>query len=610
MKHFCNPINLEYRYQFIQKDGEYILNREAADPSMVLFRGKYYLFPSMSKAFWVSDDMVTWESRPLVGLPVYDYAPDVRQAGEYLYFCASRRDEVCDFYRTKDPESGEFEKIPGTFDFWDPNLFVDDDGRFYFYWGCSSLTPMYGVELDPLTMKKKSDVKELIFEHRKENGYERIGEDHNCKKERNQQFEQKLKAGLAQMTGMELSQLSGDILEHLHLLPEQEAAKLRALILDDAPNVKGAWMTKYKGKYYLQYAGAGTEYNIYGDGVYISDDPLGPFTLARNNPYSYHPGGFCPGAGHGSTMEDRNGNWWHASTMRISVNHNFERRVGIWPCGFDKDGELFCNQRYGDWPTAVYSEKDPWEEPEWMLLSYQKPVWASSGQKSAQQAVDENVQTWWSAGEKDDNPTLLLDLAGHKTVYGIQLNFADEKKVVSLADKKIPELVNGRYIDDQMEPVRWLLESSMDKENWKIVDDRRESTRSLSNDFIQVEEGIDTRYLRLSHITVPYGRRVCISGFRVFGRAEGSLPQPLSEIHAERINGTDMKVCWNGNAVGYEVLWGHTPEKLYHSYQVLGKQELVIKALVAGETDYYVRVDSFNECGIIHGQTVHVRNCQ
>lgn len=43
--------------------------------------------------------------------------------------------------------------------------------------------------------------------------------------------------------------------------------------------------------------------------------------------------------------------------MRISVNHDFERRIGIWPAGFDKDGELFCNQRYGDWPQAVTGEK-------------------------------------------------------------------------------------------------------------------------------------------------------------------------------------------------------------------------------------------------------------
>ena len=50
------------------------------------------------------------------------------------------------------------------------------------------------------------------------------------------------------------------------------------------------------------------------------------------------------GAGHGSTIADKYGNYWHASTMRISVNHDFERRVGLFPAGFDADGVLYCNQ--------------------------------------------------------------------------------------------------------------------------------------------------------------------------------------------------------------------------------------------------------------------------
>ena len=70
-------------------------------------------------------DLVNWKWYPLEGLPVYDYAPDVRVVGEWLYFCASRRGEVCDFDRTTDPEGGSFERIPGTVDCWAPNLFAD-----------------------------------------------------------------------------------------------------------------------------------------------------------------------------------------------------------------------------------------------------------------------------------------------------------------------------------------------------------------------------------------------------------------------------------------------------------------------------------------------------
>ena len=50
-------MNLEYRYQFLKRpeyggDNDlYNVNREAADPSLVLFKNMYYLFPSMTAGF-------------------------------------------------------------------------------------------------------------------------------------------------------------------------------------------------------------------------------------------------------------------------------------------------------------------------------------------------------------------------------------------------------------------------------------------------------------------------------------------------------------------------------------------------------------------------------
>jgi xylan 1,4-beta-xylosidase len=45
MKYICNPINMEYNYQFIEEDGKMHVCREAADPSLIRFKGKYYLLP-------------------------------------------------------------------------------------------------------------------------------------------------------------------------------------------------------------------------------------------------------------------------------------------------------------------------------------------------------------------------------------------------------------------------------------------------------------------------------------------------------------------------------------------------------------------------------------
>ena len=183
MKYFCNPVNINYRYQFNQdprKGGMLQICREAADPSMILFKGRYYIFASMTLGVWVSDDLASWENRRLPdALPLYDYAPDVRVIGEYVYFCASNREHNCDRWRTKDILNGPYEKIEGSFPYWDPNLFCDDDGRVYFYWGCSNVTPIRGVELDPETMLPKGEAVDLIDGHPAEIGYERVGEDNS-----------------------------------------------------------------------------------------------------------------------------------------------------------------------------------------------------------------------------------------------------------------------------------------------------------------------------------------------------------------------------------------------------------------------------------------------
>ena len=621
-KYFCNPINFTYQYQFNQKEGGFSLNREAADPSMILFRGKYYLFPSMTRGFLVSEDMASWKLRPLTGVPLYDYAPDVRAIGDWMYFCASRQGEICDFYRTKDPESGVFEKLPGTFDFWDPNLFLDDDGRLYFYWGCSNMTPIWGVELNPETMERIGEPVALIHSHKTEYGYERTGEEHHYDSS-SSPIAQILRERIAKASGCRPEDVT-DVTPAIEATTESYRPLLRAA-LSDNPYIEGAWMTKHDGRYYLQYAAPGTQYNIYNDGVCVSESPLGPFTACPNNPYSYSPGGFLPGAGHGSTMEDRQGNWWHASTMRLSRNHDFERRIGIWPAGFDADGELFCNQRYGDWPQSVTGErKDPWAAPEWMLLSYGKTATASScdcPKKDASHVVDENAQTWWKAAGEDAAPWLLVDLGRCCRVHAVQINFADDVETVTELPQGA-ELTGdpgrGRYIEERSFATRWFLETSTDGEHWFEMENWRHTDTDLPHNLVVWEDGLPATYIRLTVIETPYHRPACISGLRVFGRSCGNAPDPVTEAEAARLDGMSMNVTWkevsssnefaswNHAAMGYEVLWGHAPEKLYHSYRVFGRTQVEIRALMANVERYYVRIDAFNECGITEGKVFPV----
>ena len=596
MNYLCNPVNINYRYQFNMDPrlhGRMQICREAADPSMILFHGRYYIFASMTLGVWVSDDLAHWENHRLPKeLPLYDYAPDVRVMGDWVYFCASRREENCDRYRTKDILNGPYEKIEGSFPFWDPNLFIDDDGRVYFYWGCSNITPIWGVELDPQTMQPISEKRVLVEGHPFEVGYERVGEDNSQLPASEAEIDAAY-AAFHKRQGISEDQV-----------PEQVKPLIRGMF-SRKPYIEGAWMDKQNGRYYLQYACPGTQYNTYSDGVYVSSSPLGPFTLAGNNPYSYKPGGFLPGAGHGSTMRDKKGAWWHTATMRISMNHDFERRVGIWPAGFDADGELFCNQRYGDWPMTV--EGDPWRDPAWMLLSAGKKATASSFTEGhePEKATEENVQTWWRASTTDRTEWLQIDLGRDFDVHAIQINFADDK-----IDIPCPgQIVGGsqaRYIEERDLATQWKLTGSADGKDWFVIEDKSDVQTDLTHDLILREEGIRVRFLRLSDMAVPYGQQPCISGLRVFGLGQGEKPAaPVFTVRRE--NDLDMMVSVQSqeNTLGYNILFGNSPNKLYHSSMNFKAGDQRIGALIKGR-NYFVRVDAFNENGITEGTCVRL----
>ena len=374
-------------------------------------------------------------------------------------------------------------------------------------------------------------------------------------------------------------------------------------MFSDKPYIEGAWMDKHDGKYYFQYAAPGTQYNTYSDGVYVGKSPLGPFTLAENSPYSYKPGGFLPGAGHGSTMQDKQGNWWHTATMRISVNHDFERRVGLWPAGFDAAGELFCNQRYGDWPMAT--EGDPWRDPAWMLLSVGKAATASSHipGHEPEKATEENVQTWWRAASNSLDEWLRVDLGRAFDVRAVQINFADDKIDVPCPGEIRPGS-QARYIEEQDYMTRWKLEGSTDGKSWFVIEDKSDASTDLSHDLIVREEGFAARYLRLGSMAVPYGQNPCVSGLRVFGLGGGEKPE-TPVFTAARMDDLDMivQIKEQENTLGYNILFGSSPEKLYHSDMVFAAGSHRIGALIRGR-DYFVRVDAFNENGITTGACI------
>lgn len=580
MKEFCNPLNLNYKYQHC---GDKAF-REGADPTLILFKGTYYLFVSMNAGFYYSNDLIHWDWHENRDLELYLYAPDARQIGDYLYFCASDKGTPCTIWRTLDPLSDEFEKVSAPFEFWDPNLFYDDDGRIYLYWGSSNFEPIWGVELDSKTMMPLGKKKALLQENKDIRGWERF-----C-----YPGKPKVKRKFPDC--------------FIYWLYFESIGK---------PFLEGPFMNKWNGKYYLQYAAPATEEPVYGDGYYISDFPVGPFSYAPNSPFSLRLGGFIQGAGHGSTIEDTYGNLWHVASMCICVNANFERRVGLFPAGLDEDGLLYCNQCFADYPITVPEGKFCASEltPQYMLLSYQKKATASSARSGHDPslAVDESIRTWWCANGCR-NEWLQIDLGEVYYPHSIQINFADE----SISPMKMPSeqcakegTCGGRYIDSGKNlRTRYLLEGSVDGENWFTLEDKTTTDTDLPHPYFLLQEGTALRYVRLTGVERPYASPLAISGLRVFGIGNGAKPAAVHKSKSILLDeGRTCQLTWkpSKDAIGYNVRFGISPHKLYNSYQIYSMSQVTITTL-NGDQNYYYAIDAFNENGITPGDILSMKS--
>jgi xylan 1,4-beta-xylosidase len=539
-KTYCNPLNLNYRFQFTNS----VSYREAADPSMVRYKDKYILFVSHSGGYWYSDDLLTWKYLPVKSLPIEDYAPDVITINDTTWFSASAGMRK-PLYYTTNPLEDNWKAMDKTLPFpvWDPHFFRDDDGKVYLYWGCSNVQPIVGVRLDS-RMQPVSKPDTLIRHNADKYGWENPGEANETNK-----------------NGWN----------------------------------EGAWMTKYNNRYYLQYAGPGTEFKTYSDGVYTSASPLGPFKYETYSPFSYKPGGFAGGAGHSSTFMDKYGNYWHIATMSISIRHMFERRLGLFPAAFDKDGVLRTFTAFGDYPTMMPDHKIDFEKESlfrgWMLLSYKKNTEASSSDENhpATFANDEDIRTWWSAKTGNPGEWFGIELDDKSSVYAIQVNFADNESKLKPDSKDI-------YYS-------YRILASNDKKSWKVVVDKSNNNKDACHDYIELEKPLKAKYIKIENVKVPDGK-FSLYDLRIFGKREGKAPSRIDDFKVERDNSVQRiaKIEWprENNATGYIVNFGTQEGKLYSSVMVYDNNNLTLTGL-NNDVSYFYSIDAFNESGFTKG---------
>jgi len=164
MKYYCNPIN---------KQGEF------ADPFVLRHNGKYYLYSTTPDiCCWSSDNLVDWELEgptiePTTFPSLVPFAPEVVYWNGAFYMYTSPHG-LGHYVLKSESATGPFLKVTGNVAHnIDGSVFIDDDGKWYFYWaddsgilGCEMKSPtefgasintgayMHGWTEGPLVIKE------------------------------------------------------------------------------------------------------------------------------------------------------------------------------------------------------------------------------------------------------------------------------------------------------------------------------------------------------------------------------------------------------------------------------------------------------------------------
>ena len=560
-KTYCNPINIDYGYSPIPNFSEWGRHRATADPVIVNYKGDYYLFSTNQWGYWWSNDMLNWKFISKKFLRPWNHAydelcaPAVGIIGDTMIVFGSTYTSNFTIWMSTNPKANEWKPLVDSFELggWDPTFFTDDS-KLYMYNGSSNKFPMYGIELNRKTMQPIGTRKEMYLLESWRYGWQRFG-------------------------------------EHMD-----------NTFLD--PFIEGSHMTKHNGKYYLQYGAPGTEFSGYADGLIVGENPLGPFE-SQSDPLSIKLGGFVRGAGHGATFQDNFNNYWHVSTTVISVKNTFERRIGIWPAGFDADDKMYCNTTFGDYPHFIpakgFSGTDYGANGKsgyftgWMLLNYNKPVVVSStlGGFHANNAVDELAKTYWSAASADKGEFIQTDLGNVSTVNAVQVNYADQD--VSFP-KEIDSIFLGKAIGLYHQ---YKMYYCVDGKKWNVLVDKSNNKTDIPHEYVELGKPVQARFIKVENIHMPTGK-FAVSGLRVFGNGNGAKPDAVKDFIVLRTEKDKRSafIKWRlvDNAFAYNIFYGTHPDKLYTSIMIHSNNEYWMKAMDSEKT-YYYSIESINENG-------------
>jgi len=394
--------------------------REVADPEVLFFEGRYYMYVSCRQAY-VSSDLINWEYCPVETDYPLGYAPAIARRGKKFYLTSSRQfDDTYGRIYTAEHPLGPFRTVgpvkdkAGNFieDFLDPALFVDDDDRIYVYWGYAPLGGgIFGMELDPEQPDRGiSDVVKLIeFDSR--NSWEHFGE-------------------------------HGEVL--------------------DFGWDEGASMYKHNGVYYLQYASCGTRFPNYSIGVYMLDAPLKkPETPAVKMLGRRH--GIVCGTGHGGMFTGPGGRPWQAYSVLVHRLHSFERRVGVDPVEFDENGVPFVNA--SDVPQDLINGDAGLVN----VAAWKNSVVSGSMTNCMPMyAFDECPHTAWVPPAEDAGAFIKVNLEREFSIRALRVIWAEQNVNLQAGRNYAPVKYQIRFFDRNDQELPFMIDRSDNKRDLAI----------------------------------------------------------------------------------------------------------------------------------------------
>jgi xylan 1,4-beta-xylosidase len=558
---FCNPISLSVGSERARRAGE---------PVVVLYKDDYYLFITGGRGYWYSGNMRDWTYIDVPDFP--RGCPSVATNGETLYACSMNARDV---FASTDPKKGVWTKV-GTLDsdrYGDADMFIDDDGRFYMYWGWSQILPFQVVELDPNNgFKEKGKPVVCFFGDYANHGFERRRKE----------------------------DVIFPFFTHRPYFPEE------------SPWIEGPWMIKHNGKYYLQYAAIGLEFSSYSHGVYVADNPLGPFKYSEHNPLTFKTTGFMLGAGHGSTFHDKNGDLWTIAMVPTFYGGRGGSDIALFPTAVDAQGVMHSNTAFGDYPQYYPGIKKNAVDNNftgWMLLSNKKRVETSSSLEGfdAKNAVDENFLTHWSAATGDPGEFMTIDLGKECEIYALQVNWDQQDARVAFGmGRGGPGMGPGMGTGMGMNRNRstttpryqsYTVQVSNDNQDWSILIDKSNDTIDNRHDYTELPESVKARYVKLTNVFTPDSGKFAVKDLRIFGNPKATKFTKVDNVMVVRDpdDRRDATLLWQPveGADGYVVRYGIEPEKMYNNYMVYDAYILTIHSLNK-DPEYYFKVEAFD----------------